>query len=198
MSRTARDVQAEMLQVQPPGWTLPDDPNTYWGARLLGWASEASRIEGSIEALLPQVDLRVAYDLLPDYQRVLGPDPCGRDLGALSFDDQASIAFQRWTAGGTMCAGALIGIAKSVGVTATITEVTGCICGAATCDSEMVAEGGSFMFIVNLPATGVTNCECGPATCDDSLGLVEPSNAQCPIEHAAPLHTLPIFNTSGH
>ena len=197
MSRAPLTVQAELLQLQPPGWTFPSDPDTYDGAKLLGWANELSLVETSMEALLPQVDLRVAYDLLPDYQRVLGPDPCGRDLSALSFGDQAAIAYSRWTAGGTVCAGSLVRIAAALGIAATVTEVQPWICGASTCDDEMAPVGTNFMFVVSLPQSSATYFECGVADCDDSLGTIEESLAQCPIEHAAPLHTLPIFSYTG-
>ena len=198
MSRSARAVQAEMFQVQPPGWTFPDDPDSYWGAQLLGWASEAALIEASMEAMLPQVDLRVAYELLPDYQRVLGPDPCGRDLSALSFADQAAIAFTQWTAGGNLCAGTLVRIAAALGVVATVTEAMPWICGASSCDDEMVPAGANFMIGITLPqAEEVTYWECGVATCDDSLGIAAESPAQCPIEHACPVHVLPAFSYTG-
>jgi uncharacterized protein YmfQ (DUF2313 family) len=188
MARTASQMQAELLALAPPGWAFPNDVDEYFAARLLGLGAVISDLEVSSDAMGPQVDMRLAYDLLPDYQRVLGPDPCGQDTSTLGFATQAAIAYQRWTAGGNICAGYFVALAATLGVALTIVEVPNWICGASTCDAQMVPYAENFAIEVDLPPTSLTNFECGASTCDDSLGTFTPSLAVCPLTCGAPLH----------
>jgi uncharacterized protein YmfQ (DUF2313 family) len=194
MSRTPSQVQAELLALAPPGWIFPADVDSYFAARLLGLGAVISDLQVSSDAMGPQVDPRFAFNLLPDYQRVLGPDPCGRDTSALGFEQQAAIVYQRWTAGGPICAGYFENMAAGLGVDLTIVEVPNWVCGASTCSDQMVPYAENFAIAVNLPATSVTNFECGAATCDDSLGTFIPNLAVCPMTCSAPLHITFFFN----
>ena len=198
MSRTPAQVQLGLLRLVPSGFPFEGagalNPDGYVAARLLAPAAELALVEESIEAMLPQVDMRLAFNLLPDYQRVLGPDPCGRDLQALPFAEQAGIAYAAWTAGGNLCAGYYETIALGVGTTVTVTECVCTECGIATCDTEMIPANENFVVQFGLQTDLLTDCECGVSTCDDSLGLVNANPAQCPITHSLPMHIIPVFN----
>ena len=197
MARSPLAVQQELLLLSPPGDAFPTSPDSYWGAELLAQATELSLAEVSMEAMLPQIDMRQAFQLLPDYERVLGPDPCGQDYSSLGFGQQAAIAYSRWTAGGNVCAGYFIRLAAALGVTITIQEAPNWVCGGSTCSDQMVPYCENFAISVTLPATSLTNFECGVATCDDSLGLFTPSLVQCPLTCGSPEHITFYFNYEG-
>jgi uncharacterized protein YmfQ (DUF2313 family) len=198
MSRTPAQVQSEMLQLMPPGYPFEGGgfgvTSSYVAARLLAPATEMALAEASMEALLPQVDPRVAFDLLPAYIAVLGPDPCGLDISSLPFAEAAALTYARWTAGGNICAGYFEALAASLGTTCTVTECVCWECGVAGCDDEMVTAPENFVVVFGLPTDSITNWECGVATCDDSLGTFVENIAQCPIEHQVPAHIIPVFS----
>ena len=196
MSRSPADVLSEILTDLPQGWALDHREDGFVAAWMQPLASEISLVEASIEELLNEVDPRAATYLLPDYQRVLGPDPCGRDQLALSFPDQAALVYQRWTGGGEMCAGYFIAQGAAIGVTVTITEYQQALCGRMQCGQELVPEAQNFAFSVGLPATRVWYPICGQLQCGETLGGFTPNLMSCVIAAEAPLHTLPVFNYS--
>lgn len=193
--RTPQGVQAEILAVIPSGFAWAEgDADTYEAASFMGLATEASRVESSMEAMLPQIDPRSAPNLLGDFQRVLGPDPCGRDLLALSFSDQASLAWQRWTGAPGAYAGWFIAAALAIGVDMTITEYPTSMCGASVCGDALVPPPQHQSFLVGLPATRVTQAVCGPAQCGDLIGAFTPNLMECVVRAYAPLQTQPYFS----
>lgn len=192
--RTPRAVQAEMLAIAPEGFAWPEgDADSFTAAKWLALANEISLVEGRCEAMLPQIDPRTAPDLLSDYQRVLGPDPCGRDQLALSFADQAALAWQRWTGAPGAYPGWFIAAAAAIGVTMTITEYPQSMCGASVCGDSLVPSPQQCSFLVGLPATRVTQAVCGAAQCGDLIGAFTPNLMECVVRAFAPLHTQPYF-----
>lgn len=195
MSRSPADVLAEILADLPSGWALDHREDGYTAAWLQPLASEISLVEAAMEELTVEVDPRAATYLLPDYQRVLGPDPAGRDALAVTWADQATLAFQRWTAGGDVCAGYFIAQAAAMGETITITENVQSLCGRAVCGSELVPVGQNFAFLVSLPSQRGSYAICGEASCgNSSLGSITPDLAAALISYEAPLHTRPVFS----
>lgn len=195
MARSADQVHAEVLAILPDGWALADhDPDSYVGGHFRGLSNELSLVEASGEAMLPQVDPGAATDLLPDYEGVLGPDPCGRDQLSLATADRQSLAWQRWTQGGDICAGWFEAQAAQLGVAMTITEYTVSMCGLSVCGVASLVNGGAeFGFLVSLPATRVKLAISGSAQCGDLLGSFTSNLMQCVVQTFAPLHTKPAF-----
>jgi uncharacterized protein YmfQ (DUF2313 family) len=194
MARTPDQVQLELLALLTDGWVMPHEVDSYIGAMYLPDADAISSAEASMEALLPEIDPRLAFNLLPDYERVLGPDPCGRDFLALSDADRRALAWQRWTAGGDMCAGYLIAQAAGVGVTITIEEFQTFQCGRAQCGDELVSDPEQFTILVTLPSTRTTIFETGVAEAGDLLGDFTASLAECVVTDQLPLHIVPYFS----
>ncbi len=196
MSRSADQVLDELLTLLPTGWALPVDPDGYGAALYRPMAEEFARIEASAEALLPEVDPRLAANLLPDYERVLGPDPCGRDLLALSEGDRRAIAYQRWTRAGNVCAGYFVAAGAALGVTLTIEEFPLPVCGEAVCGDTLLPWGEHLNFLVTLPATRSWDAICGEAVCGETLGGFTPNLIECVIRSEAPIWACPVFSYS--
>jgi len=198
MSRTPAQVLAACFQLQPSGWALPADPASVWGGLLLPMATAWSGIETSMELMLPQVDPRAATTLLPAWQRMLGPDPCGRDLLATTQSQLQSLTFQRLTGRGGQSIPYFLSLAASVGETVTIQEGSWCRAGMMrTGRSRLSAAGNQFNWRVNVAATIVTAFRAGRSRAGERLGSFSQSQAVCPISHAAPAHTVVSFNYAG-
>lgn len=185
---------AHLLALSPPGGAFPRDRDSNWARALAPLAAEHTRIETRAEALLPQVDPGQADDLLPDYERVLGDDPCIGPASALPLNIRQTLARQRWTSRGGATPEFFIAVAASIGVTITITESEPASCGAFECGAELVPEEGRFEWIVNLPATGLIEFEVGATEAGSPLGDLVLSPVECLIRARAPAHTAVYFN----
>ena len=188
--RTPEQVQTEVLAIQPAGFAWPEgDPDTYSAARWLGLANELSLAEASMESLLPQIDPRTAPDLLADYQRVLGPDPCRRDQLALTTEQQALLAFQRWTGAGGNYAGWFAAAGAAIGEAIGVIEYAPTVCGGTVCGqlSALVPVPANCDYTVVLPAREVTLPVCGSTVCGDTLGTFTPDLMACVFTTWGPL-----------
>ena len=188
---------AQLLALRPPGPALPDAAGSVFERALWPAAGGLSAIEDAAAALLAQVDPRAATDLLPDYERVLGDDPCLGPSAALPFGIRQALAHQRWTARGGATPAFFIALAAALGIAITITESTPFECGVAECGAELVREDGRFEWFVNLPATTLVEFECGAAEAGSPLGDFIPSPLECLIRRHAPAHTTVYFTYSG-
>ena len=179
MARTQNQVQADLFAIQPDGWALPADMDSAWGPMISPIAAEVALFERQADALAGQINPGAATALLPDYERVLGPDPCGRDQAGLSFGGRQALAFQRWTTRGGSSPAFFIGLAASVGVAITITE------------------NAAFHWVVNLPMSTVIYFVSGVSQAGNALGMIVPSLVECVIRLFAPAHKVVTFNYSG-
>jgi uncharacterized protein YmfQ (DUF2313 family) len=194
LSRDPATVLAELLAISPPGvGMLLQNADTNWAQFLAPLAAEISRFEGFADEMLIEVDPGAAEYLLPDYQRVLGPDPYGRDAIALTLSDQQALALSRWTQKWGVTIDDFIGIAATFGIAITIQEYTlttsGCECGVL-----LVGHPTEFAWLVNMPAVAVEYPQAGGASAGDLLGSFAPSLAQPVIAGRAPAHTNPYFS----
>jgi uncharacterized protein YmfQ (DUF2313 family) len=186
------------MKMQPGGWALPNDPNSMWGNLLAPMAAVWDAEQASMMSMLPQVDPRLAVTLLPAWNRMLGPDPCGRDLLATTLQAAQLLAYQRLTTRGGQSIPYFLGIAAAVGETATIQEGAWCRPGMMrTGLSRLSAAGNQFNWKIILPLRVVTRFRTGSSRARDSLGSFTASMAVCPITHAAPAHTIPTFSYTG-
>lgn len=192
MSRSAAAVLTEQLAIDPPGWVLPDDPASDWGKLMAAMAAGVAVVEGSAEALTFEVDPRAASLLLEDFERVLGPDPCGRYDLLTTLAERRLIAHQRWTARGGQSAAYFIGLCAALGVAATIETDVVTQCGF-ECGEEIVVSPEQFVWRINLPLIQEFDFETGEGVAGDFLGWLVPSLAECVIRRTAPAHTIPVI-----
>ena len=193
--RTIDQAQHGILSLLPDGWASSGDPDDYIGASYRPLANEISLIEASAFAMLPQIDPRQAPDLLPDWERMLGADPCMAAHPVTDTVTRGAIAHARLTNAGTICAGYFQRYALSVGETITIEEFPAFDLGTFECGASMLVQPPQHCaFQVTLPATHVAYFELGASQCGESLGTFAPSVMECVIRNGAPLYTTPYFN----
>ena len=153
--RTQAQVLQGLLELTPKGWALPSYGDSVWGQFLTPIAAEFALIETTAAAMVAEIAPGSAVYTLPDYQRVLGPDPYGRDatsLGLTTAQLQA-LAQLRWTETGNMAPSDYIALAASMGVTITITQGRASISGVLRCGHRL---SFGFTWIVSLPTGSTT------------------------------------------
>jgi uncharacterized protein YmfQ (DUF2313 family) len=193
MSRTPAQIAGEIRMLRPPGFASPRDPNDYVAALDAATAAEFALIETSAEAMLPEANPAQAVNLLPDFERVLGPDPYGRDLAALTVAQRQQIASQRWTETPVMCAGYFVRLGAELGEALTIAEYPLSQCGALQCGTMPVSWLVHLQFVVHLPATVTAFGECGSLECGEVGSSGVPNPMAAIIRREAPLQTEPVF-----
>lgn len=194
MSRPASTILQSLRGKIMPGWAL--------GARggvidliLSAFADALASAEATAEALAAETDPRRASFLLADYERTLGPDPCGRDRNASTIEQRRLLAYQRWTARGGQSIAYFISVADALGVTITIDEFKPSRAGVLRAGHRLRPEGCQFVWRVNLPGlVSVRKFRAGASRAGHRLGAFEVSAIECVIRRMKPAHTIVVFN----
>ncbi|MEP9350560.1 putative phage tail protein [Xanthobacter sp. KR7-225] len=193
MSRSAAEIHREALSLLPPGMMWSRSPDTLLAAVLEPLAGLLADLEASAEAMMDEVDPRSAVACLEDFERVLGPDPCGRDLATLSLPQRQQLAHQRWTARGGQSPQYFIDLAAARGVAITIEEVHPSQAGVLCMDDELVEPPEQFIWRVLIPLGTWDDFRVDESAMDDRLYDFQPSDVECDIMRAAPAHTSVVF-----
>ncbi len=195
MARTEAEVQAELLAIAPGGEALPADPSSGFAILLSAQADALARCEQTWDSMLPQVDPAEAVQFLADFERVLGPDPLGRDQGSLDIGQRQALAAQRWGFNGGCSPSFYQSLAALVGASITITTFASSQTGAAQCGDALAPQGDELTWQVTLPASLVFTPVCGAAECGDPLGCLFSDTLAATITLYSQPHTLPLFVT---
>jgi len=200
MSRSPAVIMSCVFMIQPSGWALPADPNSMWANFLSPMCAAWSAIEAQAAQFATEIDPRTSVLLIPEWEQLLGPDPCGRDLLATTLQAKQSLNYQRLTSRGGQSIPYFVALAASLGETATIQEATwsrfGMMRFGAT-GARFAPPSNQFNWSVQLAQRVVTKFRFGASQFSDRFGSFTASMAQCPITHAAPAHTVVTFNYSG-
>ncbi len=192
-ARDAATAAAELAALRPPGWAAPKEGTDLHRLREAMGAGIAA-VERAAAGMVEEIDPRAAILLLEDFERVLGPDPCGRWELVTTTAERQLVAWQRWTSRGGASAAYFIALAAAMGVTITIeTDIPGQI-GAFECGDEIVESPEQFVWRVNLPATQEFDPIIGEFEAGDLLGWLVPSLVECVIRRYAPAHTVPVIS----
>lgn len=160
MSRSAEDVLSARLAHCPDGFAWPRDESSNVAGYLYPGAGLIADAEALLDALKLEINPGTATLLLSDYEQTLGPDPCGRDVLAVTVQARQSLAYQRWVYQGDNSIPGLIAMALSVGITITIEEIEPAICDVAVCGVDVCSTPADLLvWIVTLPAMD-TQFEC--------------------------------------
>ena len=193
-ARPADAVRDELLWLLPPGEGLARDLDSVFAGVLAAPAAGIAAAEQAAMRLSDEIQPGLADALLEDFQRVLGPDPCGRDQLLLSLGDVRTLTASRWIARGGQTPAYFIALAASLGTNITIDEQTIARCGRAACGDELATDPEQFIWVVNLPASRLIDPMCAAAECGDLLGDFAPNLCECAIRLAAPAHTTVVFS----
>lgn len=194
MTRTVGTILQSLLGKLPVGWAYGKRGGVL-DTLLTGVAEVVGDAEASAAALMDEVDPRNAERLIEDYERVLGPDRCGRDLGDLTLSQRQALAHQRWTAAGGQHIGYLIETAAKVGEDVEVFEFWSSRAGAFRAGRRLIGDGAQFDFLVRLPVDGfVTKFRTGVGRAGQRLGTFNLSASECEIRRIRPAHTLAVFS----
>lgn len=196
-ARTPDEVLDELLQELPPGEYLDRRDDSVFGKVLMGVATAIADAEAQALAFATEISPARAVALLPDYQRVLGPDPCGRDLLALSPGDLAALLYSRWVFRGGQSPQFFIDLAASLGTAITITEGELFTAGHSEAGDVLALDGDQFAWQVTLPTVRVVDFIAGASESGDALGSFLTNLCECVIRLFAPAHTTPVFSYTG-
>ncbi|PDT05694.1 hypothetical protein CO666_03565 [Rhizobium chutanense] len=159
-------------------------------ALLEAAATPVADIEADAEAMMVEVDPRAANNFLADFERCLGPDPCGRDLGGLPVAERQRLAHRRWTARGGQSIPYFVQLAANLGVSITIEEFWPSRAGSMRAGRPVRAEGCQFVFRVHVPGlVTVVNLKAGSGRAGQRLGSFKLSSIECDLRRVKPAHT---------
>jgi uncharacterized protein YmfQ (DUF2313 family) len=192
MDLSATDYAGQLRALLPAGPAWHDELTQ----KLLdAWAQEFKRLDGRIGDLLNEADPRLAVELLPDWERLLGlPDGCTVGV-SLSLDERRRAAWHKLTAQGDQSRAYFIGMAEKLGVPGcTITEFRQANCNS-HCNDALYSQADEFVWRVNVPLA-VDNARMGNCNddCNDALQMYTPNLIECPIRARKPAHTEVIFS----
>lgn len=184
---------ASLLELAPRGWVWPHvtvlPTPSLFETLFKPLATGIADIEATAEAMMDEIDPRTANLLLPDFERVLGPDPCGRDPSTLSLDQRRQLAHQRWTARGGASLSYFITLAAKRGAEITITENRVSYAGDFCAGEELVESPEQFIWTVNLALQDEGLFEADGGQAGDRLYELTLSDVECDIRRAKPAHT---------
>lgn len=193
MSRDAATIARSLIGKLHPGWVLSGRGGVL-DQILTGAARILADAEAQAEALMDETDPRNASNLLSDFERVLGPDRCGRDLVGLTVTERQQLAHQRWTSTGGQSIPYFISVAAKLGVPVEIEEYWPSKAGALRCGDRLIADGEQFLFTVHLEGGTVTLFRSGGSRAGDRLGTFTLSPVECELRRIKPAHTHIVFH----
>lgn len=193
MTRTAPSIAASLRGKLPPGWALAGRGGLR-DALLEAIAEPVSAAEADAAVMMDEVDPRAAVRLLPDFERVLGPDPCGRDLADRTVEQRQQMAHQRWTARGGQSIPYFIATATRLGVAIEIEEYWPSVAGGLQAGEPLIAQGEQFTWTVKLALIGEWWFRAGQNVAGDPLGGLTLSDIECELRRLKPAHTQIVFS----
>lgn len=181
----------------PVGRGLTREPGAMLTRLLEAFAAMLLAAQLRVVSLVMQFDPLQAYEVLPDWERLLGlPDNCmvGVDLSLL---DRQRIAGQRLVEQGGQSRAYFIDLAERLGEPGcTITEFRQVHCND-DCNALLYSEDDESVWQLNIPhpALNVRLATCNDH-CNVALQIYQPSLAECPIRERKPAHTEVLFSYS--
>lgn len=191
--RTFEAIQAGVISLAPRGWVWPhcaqNAPVSLFETLFKPLSAGLQLVETTAAAMMDEIDPRTATLLLPDFERVLGPDPCGRDPSLMSLAQRRQLAHQRWTARGGASIPYFVDLAAKRGVTIKIVENRVTVTDVAQAGDELIESPEQFAWTIELALLGEGVARVDEAQCGDLLLDITLSDVECDIRRAKPAHT---------
>lgn len=181
---------AALQALLPPGQALTREPGAVLTRLLESIAAAFLAAQLRLVQLAAEFDPRVAQQLLPDWERLLGlPDLCA-DPAAQELGDRQQAAYGRLTEVGGQSRPYFIDLAARNGEPGvTITEFRPFNCNG-NCSGRLLSPADAFVWQVNIPravaALRVMNCN---STASSALQMFTPSTIECLFRDRKPAHT---------
>lgn len=178
MSMTADQYRYQLQALLPPGrlWDALRETGSLADWLLAALAAEFAQVDGRAEALLDEADPRTVYELLAEWERVVGlPDPCVPAGQTVTERRNALVA--RLASRGGQSRAYFIALAATLGYTITIDEQV---------------DGQPHRWRINTSATTITEFTC-ESPCIDPLRKWGNELLECVMNRYKPAHTELLF-----
>jgi len=192
MSRAASTIQQSIRTKWPKGYAAPRECGVM-DALYGGFGAALADGESQTEKLFVEIHPREAEALLTDFERVLGPDPCGRDKQEQSLTQRQRRAHQRWIATGGQSIPYFIEIARNLGSEIEVEEFWPSVANSMVSGDALIPEGEQFVWLVKLKLINPDWFITGRNEAWDSLFTFENSDIECVLRRLKPAHTTLIF-----
>jgi len=186
----------------PKGWAWRVGKGSIFASLLDSISNEPCRIEERGDAFLEEMDPRTTFEMLDNWERLLGiPDDC-TPAGNPSLFERRVRVLQKLTTGGGQSKAFFQLIASQLGYDASIIDVVNFKdfrVGAATVGQSLTngtianQNGWAFTFRVQAPATLFRRFRVGQATAGDRLLNVQNETLECVMRKFAPAHVTVLF-----
>ncbi len=193
MTRSQSSILTSLIGKLPRGFALGKRDGVL-DAVLDSIAAVLVQGEAGAEKMMDEIDPRTANALLSDFERVLGPDPCGRDLGNQTLDQRQRRAHQRWIAKGGASIPYFVQMAASLGYTIEIEDFWPSKAGVLRAGQPLIAEGEQFTWRVKLQLISQWLFRVGVNQAGQPLGGYQISDIECELRRLKPAHTQLTFS----
>jgi uncharacterized protein YmfQ (DUF2313 family) len=193
MAMTPEQYTGMLQSLLPPGTAWPRDPDAILTALLRGFADEFARADMRFDDLLNEFIPGNAFELLADWERVLGlPDSCTANIN-LSIDQRRAAVGAKLAAIGGQSRQFFIDLAASLGYPgATIDEFRQMTCND-TCNDALNSLDDHYVWKINLPSSGgVFTANCN-SDCNSALATWGNTLLECMISKRKAADTDVIF-----
>lgn len=195
--RSADAVLGDLVGLFPRGRAWARSRSSDFVRLFTGLGAAIARIEAAVATLRDEINPATATLLLGDFERCLGPDPCGLDGVGGEIGRRRLTAWRRWTWKGGQSIPFFVALAALYGVGVTITTVRPSQVGLVQAGDELIDSPEQFVWTVGLPFVGETDAIVGDLVCGDYLGDILLSPIECLFRRYAPAHTVVVFNYTG-
>lgn len=177
----------------PPGPATAAERGTVFDGMAQALADELVRIDGRTEDLKAEIDPRTTFELLPDFERMLGlPDPCVTD--AQTIDQRRNAVIVKLTQLGGLNPEFYIDVAAQLGYAVTITEFKPARCGVSHCGDRLNGKDWAYTWRVNSENNTIRVARVGSAVAGDLLRDWSNQQLECAIEERQPSHGILQFS----
>jgi len=193
MSRTAETIRQSIRTKWPKGYAAPRIGGVI-DALYDGFGVALADGEAQTEKLYVEIHPREAEALLTDFERVLGPDPCGRDKQEQTLSQRQRRAHQRWIATGGQSTPYFIEIARNLGSEIEVEEFWPSVANGMVAGDALIPEGEQFVWLVKLKLINPDWFLSGRNEAFEPLFSFEVSDIECVLRRLKPAHTTLIFS----
>jgi len=182
-----------LMQLLPPGAAWRLEPSSTLSGLLRGLAEELARLDARGDILLDEADPRTTFEMLADWERVLGlPDPCV--LGEQTVAQRRAAVVARVVSLGGQSPAYFVMVAAALGYTVTITEfhpydVEDDV------EAPVYDDDWAYAWQVNGPLNTVIEMTVEDPV-DDPIASWSNEALECVLIRLAPAHTLVLFSYS--
>lgn len=191
----AADYLSALQALLPRGRVWPRDPDATQTKALSGLTSVYERTTRRANQLLIDAFPGTAYELLPEWESALGlPDPCAGPSPTIQARRSQVVA--RFAGGGGQSVAYMVGFARNLGYTITITQFVPACAGNLMAGMPVNSNDWAYAWRVNAPLNTSYPFLAGYSAAGEPLSYNGNKVLECELMQIAPAHTTVFFSYS--